>query len=228
MWRLLQNSRSSQMLRGLHTHMIQCIRRSTHVSRYALSPHTTHTHTHTHIHTRRPYASSHSQHTNTTKTTKQKGFAVFFTQPHTHTQTQTQTYTPPTQEQLHNCFIIKKELPLPSQEEMAPGEVLVQLEMASICGSDLHTISGMRHTETPIVLGHEGVGNVVRIGRDNNTNTNSNNNNNNNNNTNTNRDDVQIGDRVTWSIADSCGTCLPCAHYRVPQKCTSLFKLVFI
>lgn len=34
----------------------------------------------------------------------------------------------------------------------------------------------------------------------------------------------QVGDRVTWSIADTCGTCPSCAQYALPQKCAQLFK----
>lgn len=40
-------------------------------------------------------------------------------------------------------------------------QVLLELELATICGSDLHTISGLRSSPTPLVLGHEGVGRVA-------------------------------------------------------------------
>ena len=49
-------------------------------------------------------------------------------------------------------------LPLP---DLRPGELLVRTELATICGSDLHTINGDRPTPLPTVLGHEAIGHVV-------------------------------------------------------------------
>ncbi|MBA4150372.1 MAG: alcohol dehydrogenase catalytic domain-containing protein [Verrucomicrobia bacterium] len=94
------------------------------------------------------------------------------------------------------------EQPLPN--ELMDGEVLVKIELASICGSDLHTISGVRKGPTPTVLGHEGVGRIVGLGNK--------------------RSGLTIGDRVTWTLADSCGVCNPCQEHRLPEKCRSLFK----
>lgn len=106
-----------------------------------------------------------------------------------------------------------------------PGEVLVRIDLATVCGSDLHTISGLRPERTPCVLGHEGVGTVVALG-----------------------DplgdplghppgtvmaeltgavghpDLRIGDRITWTVAASCGRCPACTRYGLPQKCEQLFK----
>jgi putative phosphonate catabolism associated alcohol dehydrogenase len=87
---------------------------------------------------------------------------------------------------------------------LAPGEVLVALRLATVCGSDLHTIEGRRAEATPAILGHEGVGEVVRCGAG--------------------RDTLRPGDRITWSIADSCGACSFCTDYELPEKCASLFK----
>jgi len=95
-----------------------------------------------------------------------------------------------------------QEVPLP--DVLAPGEVLVALRLATLCGSDLHTIEGRRNEPTPAILGHEGVGTVVRRGPD--------------------RDWLQDGTRVTWSIADSCGHCIFCTDYGLPEKCDQLFK----
>ena len=50
-------------------------------------------------------------------------------------------------------------LPLP--DSLAPGEVLVEIGLATICGSDLHTLSGLRTEPTPLILGHEAVGRIV-------------------------------------------------------------------
>jgi putative phosphonate catabolism associated alcohol dehydrogenase len=92
------------------------------------------------------------------------------------------------------------EVPLPAT--LAPGEVLTRIALATICGSDLHTLDGRRHVPTPCVLGHEAVGVVVESARP----------------------GILPGHRVTWSLTDSCGNCAPCGSWELPQKCDSLFK----
>lgn len=92
----------------------------------------------------------------------------------------------------------------PLSKELNPSEVLVAIELATICGSDLLTISGQRQEPTPCILGHEAVGRVVQADQM--------------------RPELAAGDRVTWSIADSCGVCPMCTDHQLPQKCQSLFK----
>ncbi|MDA1014364.1 MAG: zinc-binding dehydrogenase [Planctomycetota bacterium] len=90
------------------------------------------------------------------------------------------------------------------------GEVLVRVTCCTICGSDLHSISGNRTVDVPTILGHEIVGRVAVLPdagpvRD------------------LRGDPLHVGDRVTWSIAASCGTCRNCGR-GIPQKCEQLFK----
>jgi len=87
--------------------------------------------------------------------------------------------------------------------DLGEGEVLVHIDLATICGSDIHTIDGKRKEETPSVLGHEAVGTIVAIKG---------------------RAELSVGTRVTWTIADSCGKCAPCVEHDLPQKCERLFK----
>ncbi|MCA9178719.1 MAG: alcohol dehydrogenase catalytic domain-containing protein [Planctomycetales bacterium] len=98
-----------------------------------------------------------------------------------------------------------RELPAP---ELRDGEVLVEVLGCTLCGSDLHTIHGRRETGTPVVLGHEIVGRVRSSAG-------------------AVRDiagaELRTGDRVTWSIASSCGQCFYCQR-DLPQKCLTLFK----
>lgn len=91
-------------------------------------------------------------------------------------------------------------VPLP--ESLRAGEVLVEITLATICGSDLHTVEGRRSAPTPCVLGHEAVGRVIASARA----------------------GVMPGQRVTWTLADNCGTCPACTDYGLPQKCHTLFK----
>lgn len=91
-----------------------------------------------------------------------------------------------------------------------PGEILVDISCSTICGSDLHTWHGRRQEPTPCVLGHEIVGRIVSFGRG------------------APRIDLcgqplAEGDRITWTLAASCGECYFCRR-GVPQKCESLFK----
>ncbi len=97
-----------------------------------------------------------------------------------------------------------------SLPDLAIGETLVKVACCTLCGSDLHTFLGKRHSPTPSVLGHEAVGRIVAFGagtpaRDGQGNT------------------LSIGDRVSWSVAASCGDCFFCQH-DLPQKCVQLFK----
>ena len=99
--------------------------------------------------------------------------------------------------------ICEQAIPSPSE-----NSVLVRVALATICGSDLHTFSGRRFAPTPCVLGHEAVGVVAAPtqGRDAYGQT------------------LHEGDRVTWSIGASCGTCHYCVDRNLPQKCEQLFK----
>jgi putative phosphonate catabolism associated alcohol dehydrogenase len=92
----------------------------------------------------------------------------------------------------------------PLSPSCADGEILVKIDLATICGSDIHTLLGHRKEPTPCILGHEGLGTVLAVGAK--------------------RKDAVMGDRITWSIADSCGSCPACTTYQLPQKCSSLFK----
>ncbi|MFD4236249.1 zinc-binding dehydrogenase [Streptomyces sp. NPDC058542] len=89
------------------------------------------------------------------------------------------------------------------------GELLVRVDMATVCGSDLHTVSGRRSSPVPGVLGHEQVGTVVGVGEggvlcvD--------------------GTPVAPGMRVVWSVISSCGRCDRCAR-GLSQKCRGLRK----
>jgi putative phosphonate catabolism associated alcohol dehydrogenase len=97
------------------------------------------------------------------------------------------------------------ELPTPKEQE-----ILVRVACSTICGSDVHSFTGNRSTPCPTVLGHEILGRVVRFGSNDIV-------------FDIQGDPVKIGDRITWSVAASCGMCFYCQN-ELPQKCTSLFK----
>jgi D-arabinose 1-dehydrogenase-like Zn-dependent alcohol dehydrogenase len=90
---------------------------------------------------------------------------------------------------------------------LEPGELVVALLCAAVCGSDVHTVNGVRvDPAAPLVLGHEGIGRVVASSRD----------------------DARVGACVTWSLAAArCAplhSCFACASAGIPQKCARVFK----
>ncbi len=99
------------------------------------------------------------------------------------------------------------EYPVP---EPAPGALVVRITMATICGSDIHTATGRRSEDTPAILGHEITGRIIRMGTRITTDALG--------------QPLHENDRITWSIAASCGKCVFCKDWHLPQKCLHLFK----
>ncbi|CAH1796008.1 unnamed protein product [Owenia fusiformis] len=87
--------------------------------------------------------------------------------------------------------------------QIKDGEILAKILMATICGSDIHTIQGKRREATPSVLGHEAVAEIVESRRLD--------------------ENLQVGDRITFSVGDYCQTCDRC-KCNLPNKCRELFK----
>ncbi|MEL7977859.1 zinc-binding dehydrogenase [Isoptericola sp. F-RaC21] len=99
------------------------------------------------------------------------------------------------------------DVPLPAP---GPGEVLVRVLLATVCGSDRHTVSGRRSSPSPSVLGHEAVGEIVEVGPGGAV-----------------GDDggaLAAGDRVVWGVTVACGACDRCRDGRT-AKCRSVRKV---
>jgi alcohol dehydrogenase len=79
-----------------------------------------------------------------------------------------------------------------------PGELLVKVIGAGLCHSDLSVINGSRPRPLPVVLGHEGAGEVVEVGAG--------------------VRDIAVGDPVVFQFSASCGRCVRCLEGR-PQIC---------
>lgn len=85
-------------------------------------------------------------------------------------------------------------------EDPAPGtgQVLVRIRRGGICGSDLYAYRGDHvFRKPPVVLGHEGAGEVVRSGEA--------------------VDRWEAGDRVAIEPQAACGTCRACRSGRSPS-----------
>ncbi|KAF9467921.1 chaperonin 10-like protein [Collybia nuda] len=98
---------------------------------------------------------------------------------------------------------VKNDHPVKSQADLAPGECLVKLHCTGVCHTDLHAALGdwPLDAKTPLIGGHEGVGDIVAIG------------------SHTSASPVKVGDRVgiKW-LADSCLHCEQCRKGR-EQNC---------
>lgn len=72
-----------------------------------------------------------------------------------------------------------------------PGELLVRIEAAGLCHSDLSVVDGSRVRPVPMLLGHEAAGIVEEVGAD--------------------VSDVPVGTRVVLTFLPRCGECSACA-----------------
>lgn len=70
------------------------------------------------------------------------------------------------------------------------GELLVRIEVAGLCHSDLSVVDGNRPRPVPMLLGHEAAGIVEQVGSE---------------------SDVSVGDRVVMTFLPRCGECTACA-----------------
>jgi len=97
------------------------------------------------------------------------------------------------------------EYPVPEPE---PGALVVEVDVTTICGSDVHgwegAYEGVLPVERPLILGHEVVGRVVAIGAGAEIDSMGR--------------PVTEGDRVVWA-SESCHQCWACTVARQPILC---------
>lgn len=82
--------------------------------------------------------------------------------------------------------------------EPTENEVLLKIGAVGLCHSDLSVINGNRPRPTPMALGHEAAGEVIKVGK--------------------NVNDFKKGDHVVCTFVPSCGHCIPCREGR-PAMC---------
>jgi threonine dehydrogenase-like Zn-dependent dehydrogenase len=94
------------------------------------------------------------------------------------------------------CWYGSKDVRLanvPDPKLINPRDAIIKVTSTAICGSDLHLYDGYVPTmEKGDILGHEFMGEVVEVGRDNNK--------------------LRVGDRVIVPFPISCGQCFYCKH----------------
>lgn len=99
-----------------------------------------------------------------------------------------------------NLELADIEEPLPG-----PGQVLVEVSAAGICGSDVHIKHDTAFYTPPVVLGHEYSGTIVDIGPD--------------------VHGLELGDRVVSPATAYCGRCYQCKTGHV-NRCTAEAKQI--
>ncbi len=95
-----------------------------------------------------------------------------------------------------------REFPLP--QSLEPGDMLVEVALAGMCGTDVHLHKGRLDVPLPLILGHETVGVVTEtcgqvddwLGHP-----------------------LIAGDRVSWTVGRACGRCTYCRQYQLPSRC---------
>ncbi len=89
-------------------------------------------------------------------------------------------------------------------DRIQPGEALIEVELAGVCGTDVHLHKGELNIPLPLILGHETTGRVAALGGP--------------------TSDwlgrtLAIGDRVSFTVGRTCGACRYCRVYRLPSRC---------
>ena len=106
-----------------------------------------------------------------------------------------------------NQPISVESFPLPGA--LMPGDVLVRVTLAGMCGTDVHLHRGELAVPLPLILGHETTGVVAALapladgappcdwlGAP-----------------------LAVGDRVSWTVGRACGRCEYCRLYELPSRC---------
>src|SRR5512145_1322836 len=95
--------------------------------------------------------------------------------------------------------------PVPPQP--GAGEAVVRVEMAGICGTDVHLWLGQLPIPIPVILGHETVGRIEALGPG------------------LEKDwrgrPLSVGDRIAWASSIVCGECYYCRVKRQPTRCVA-------
>lgn len=100
-----------------------------------------------------------------------------------------------------NIEVIEVEMPHPG-----PGEAVLRVSHAGICGSDVHIFNGYNPiATTPVIPGHEFIGQIAEIGLEN-------------------ESGLSVGERVVVQPYVSCGQCNACRK-DVPHICEKLIVI---
>ena len=92
--------------------------------------------------------------------------------------------------EFNHMELVEAPIPVPG-----PGQAVIRIKFAGICGSDLHVLGGLHPTaKPPLVLGHEAWGVVYSMNSD--------------------RTDIKVGDKVCCHTVEPCNACEGCNQGR--------------
>jgi 2-desacetyl-2-hydroxyethyl bacteriochlorophyllide A dehydrogenase len=92
------------------------------------------------------------------------------------------------------------------EPDIKPDEVLMKMKKVGICGTDLHIYNGGMNVPTPLTIGHEFVGDIVKIGDQ--------------------VENIKVGDRAVAEHVIGCGKCTACQQGKKNQcKTPTVFGL---
>jgi alcohol dehydrogenase len=94
-----------------------------------------------------------------------------------------------------------QEKPVP---EIGPGEALVRVTTTTICGTDVHILKGEYPVEPGLIIGHEPVGIIAKLGEG--------------------VTGYQVGQRVIVGAITPCGQCFSCLSHNLSQCGSSTEK----
>ncbi len=95
-----------------------------------------------------------------------------------------------------------EEAPVPDPE---PGALVARIDLAGICGTDVHLHHGNLPIPTPVILGHEAVGRVEKLGEGVTTDFNG--------------EPLREGDAIAWASSIPCGHCFWCVVEKERTLC---------
>jgi L-iditol 2-dehydrogenase len=104
-----------------------------------------------------------------------------------------------------------REFPIP---EVEAGGIMVKVEMAGVCGTDVHQWRGNIGIKPalPVIPGHEAIGRIVQLGEGRTRDCSG--------------ETIKIGDRIMWPHV-SCGECYSCVINNQPTLCEHRYSYGF-
>ena len=83
-----------------------------------------------------------------------------------------------------------------------PEEAIIQVQLTTICGTDIHIVKGEYPVKPDLIIGHEAVGVIHELGQE--------------------VQGYEIGERVLIDAITPCGQCEPCLSGHTSQCMTAL------
>ncbi|MFQ6011041.1 MAG: zinc-binding dehydrogenase, partial [Nitrososphaerales archaeon] len=104
----------------------------------------------------------------------------------------------------HKVPLDFRDFPLP---DLKSNSLIAKVTVATVCGTDIHLWRGDSSPPLPLILGHEAVGKVHKLGSDVKTDHAG--------------SPITEGDRIIWGSSGRCGKCYSCVVKKIPERCAN-------